>query len=211
MKKENRIILALDVESKHKALEICKKVAEYVDAIKIGNPLILNTGLGFIKELKFKPLIADLKIADIPEISRRMCEQAVKSGADYVIVHGFVGNDVVKACSEVAKIFVVAEMTHKGSEEFIARSSESIARIAKKHAYGIVAPATKPDRIKKLRKIVGDMTIISPGVKAQGAKVGDAIKAGADFEIIGRGIYQAKDPRKAAKEFSEITKCPQRS
>jgi orotidine-5'-phosphate decarboxylase len=208
MQKNNRIILALDVESEEKALQICEEVAEHIDAIKVGYPLVLNTDLSIIKKLKNfkKPVIADFKAADIPEISRKICEIATKSGADYVIVHGFAGEDVVRACSEVAKIFVVAEMSHPGANDFMSAEAEKIAGIARKYACGIVAPATRPERIKKLRKIVGDMIIISPGVKAQGAAVGDAIKAGADFEIIGRGIYASRDPKKAAHEFANILK-----
>ncbi|MFH1773572.1 MAG: orotidine-5'-phosphate decarboxylase [Methanobacteriota archaeon] len=208
MQKNNRIILALDVESEEKALQICEEVAEYIDAIKVGYPLVLKTDLSIIKKLKNfkKPVIADFKAADIPEISRKICEIATKNGADYVIVHGFVGEDVVKACGGVAEIFVVAEMSHPGAKDFMSSEAEKIAKIAKKYAYGIVAPATRPERIKQLRKIVGDIVIISPGIKAQGAAVGDAIKAGADFEIIGRGIYASRDPKKAAQEFADILK-----
>lgn len=205
LKRENGIILALDVETREKALKICRETADFVDAIKVGYPLILNTDLAVIGELKKfkKPIIADLKVADIPFVSKRICEAAVKSGADYVIVHGFVGGDVVKACSSVAKIFVVAEMSHAGAEEFMTKDALMIAEIAREYAEGIVAPATRPRRIKELRKAVRDLIIMSPGIKAQGANVGDAVTAGADFEIIGRGIYEATDPRKAAEEFSK--------
>ncbi|MBI5253858.1 MAG: orotidine-5'-phosphate decarboxylase [Euryarchaeota archaeon] len=208
MQKNNRIILALDVEDSKRVLQICEEVAEYIDAIKVGYPLVLNTSLSTIKKLKNfnKPIIADFKVADIPEISRKICEIATKSGADYAIVHGFVGEDVVKACSEAAKIFVVAEMSHPGAKDFMSSEADKIAKIAKKYAYGIVAPATRPDRIRQLRKIVGDIVIISPGIKAQGAAVGDAIKAGADFEIIGRGICAAQNPKRVAKDFADILK-----
>lgn len=207
LKKQSGIILALDVESKEKALRVCEEVRDHVDAIKVGYPLILSAGLSFISELKRfrKPIIADFKVADIPEISSRICRLASENGAGCVIVQGFVGEDVIRACSKAAKIFVVAEMSHEGAKSFMARHAEKIAGIAKKYAYGIVAPATRPERIKLLRKIVGDdILIISPGVKAQGAKVGDAVKAGADFEIIGRGIYNAENPKQAAREAAEI-------
>jgi orotidine-5'-phosphate decarboxylase len=208
LKQENGIILALDVDTREKALAVCGEAADFVDAIKVGYPLVLKTDLSIVGELKQfqKPIITDFKVADIPIVSQRICEAAVDAGADYVIVHGFVGEDVVKACSKAAKIFVVAEMSHPGAVDFMAKDAESIAEIARKYAVGIVAPATRPERIKELREVVGDLTIISPGVKAQGASVGDAIRAGADFEIIGRGIYEAGEPRKAAGEFSKSAK-----
>jgi len=42
------------------------------------------------------------------------------------------------------------------------------------------------------------MLIISPGVGAQGAPFGSAIRAGADYEIVGRAIYASQDPAAAA-------------
>jgi orotidine-5'-phosphate decarboxylase len=208
MEKKTRIILALDMEDGDKAFTVCREVREYVDAIKVGYPLILSNGMDFMKELKKlgKPLIADFKVADIPWTSGKICEIAVREGADYVIVQGFLGEDVIKACSEIAEIFVVAEMTHPGAEEFMQREALRIAELAKKHAYGIVAPATRPERIKELRRVVGDLNIISPGIKAQGAEVGSALKAGADYEIIGRGICEAVNPREAARGFYEAIK-----
>lgn len=208
IEENTRIILALDMEDDGQALGVCREVWEYIDAIKVGYPLILSNGIVFLKKLKKfeKPLIADFKVADIPLTSRKICEIAVREGADYVIIQGFLGEDVIKACSEVAEIFVVAEMTHPGATEFMQKEALRIAALAKKYAYGIVAPATRPERIKKLRRVVGDLTIISPGIKAQGAEVGSALKAGADYEIIGRGICQAENPREAAQSFYEVIK-----
>lgn len=214
LEKKSRIIFALDLKDKEKAIKACAEVSDYIDAIKVGYPFVLKNGVNAIWEIKekleeenkSKPIIADFKVADIPEISRVICEEAVNSGADYVIVHGFVGESVVAACSEVAKIFVVCDMTHSNSEQFISRHVLEIAEIAKKHAFGIVAPATKEKIIKNLRKIIGEKTIISPGIKAQGAKPGAAINAGADFEIIGRAIYNARDKVKAVKEIMEEIK-----
>ncbi|NLN71273.1 MAG: orotidine-5'-phosphate decarboxylase, partial [Thermoplasmatales archaeon] len=40
---------------------------------------------------------------------------------------------------------------------------------------------------------------------AQGGSAADAVKAGADYVIIGRAIYGSADPREAARAFeSEI-------
>jgi|TARA_B100000315_G_scaffold259359_1_gene315084 orotidine-5'-phosphate decarboxylase len=203
LKKKSRLILAMDLKDEKRSLEVCNNVKDYIDAIKVGYPLILSNGLDILTKIKKfgKPIIADFKVADIPWTSEKICKLATTNGADYVIIQGFLGEDVIKTCSKVAKIFVVAEMTHPGAKDFMQRNSLEISGIAKKYAYGIVAPATRPESIKKIRKIVGDMIIISPGIKVQGGKVGSALKAGADFEIIGRGIYDDKNPQSAAKIF----------
>jgi orotidine-5'-phosphate decarboxylase len=206
LERRTGVILALDVEDRERALHVARDVSPNIDAIKVGYPLVLNTGLGIINELKSfaKPVIADFKVADIPPVSSTICRAAVEKGADYVIIQGFLGEDVIEACSKVARIFVVTEMSHPGATSFMAPAAENMAGIAKKHAFGIVAPATRPERIKVLRGIVGeDLTIISPGVAVQGGVPGDAIKAGADFEIVGRGIYAAEEPGEAASALAE--------
>ena len=68
---------------------------------------------------------------------------------------------------------------------------------------GFIAPATRPDRIRAIREVVGDRKILSPGVGAQGGKASDAIAAGATYAIVGRAIYGSEDPRVSALSFAE--------
>ncbi len=203
MDKRNRLIVAMDVTERDSAVTIAEDISEYVDAIKVGYPLVLAEGLGVVSDLaEFAPVIADLKVADIPNTDRLICEQVFKAGADAVIVHGFTGHDSLRACVEVADgfgkdIYVVAEMSHPGGAEFFQPVADTIAEMAvKAGAYGIVAPATRPDRVKHLRSIIGnEMSIISPGVGAQGGSARDVIQAGADWVIVGRSIYNSKSPK----------------
>ena len=102
------------------------------------------------------------------------------------------------------QVFVAAEMSHPGGKQFTAPIADKLAELAKSAgARGIVAPATRPERISDLRKIIGGMEIISPGVGAQGGKASDAIKAGADYIIVGRAIYESHDPRDAASRLAD--------
>jgi orotidine-5'-phosphate decarboxylase len=207
MEKKNRIILALDVTSREEAMRVVSAVKDQVDAIKINWPLILAAGPDIIREVsKVKDVICDMKIADIPNTNRLIVEQAMARGACAVIAHGFTGEDSVRACVDAAngQVFVVTEMSHPGGKQFTAQVADKVAAIAKAvGARGIVAPATRPERISALRKIVGSLEIISPGVGAQGGKASDALKAGADYIIVGRAIYEAKDPGAAAKLLAE--------
>jgi orotidine-5'-phosphate decarboxylase len=211
MEKNTCIILALDVTDREEALRIAEAVLEFVDAIKVGYPLILATGLGIIKELaEFSPIIADLKVADIPYTNRLICEQVFKAGADAVIVQGFTGRDSLDACLEVASeygkdVFVVSEMSHPGGAEFMQPVAEVISKMAAEAgAFGLVAPATRLESVKKIRNIIGDeLAILSPGVGAQGGKASEVIAAGADWVIVGRSIYNAESPKEVAREITE--------
>lgn len=207
MTPKSRLILALDVVQRTEALDIVEKIGSHVDAVKINWPLILGSDPRIITEIaESAPVICDFKIADIPNTDRLIVEQAMRLGASAVIVHGFTGSDSLKACVNAAegRVFVVTEMSHPGGIEFTATNAEKIAKMARdQDAMGIVAPATRPDRIERMRQIVGPlMKIISPGVGAQGGKASDALRYGADFVIVGRAIYDAPDPTEAAKTIT---------
>ncbi|WP_292466871.1 orotidine-5'-phosphate decarboxylase [Methanolobus sp.] len=214
MERKTGLILALDVTNRNEAIKISKQVAGYVDAIKIGYPLVLATGMDIIDQLsKYAPIIADFKVADIPNTNRLICEQVFKAGADGVIVQGFTGHDSLEAAVKLAKekdkdIYVVTEMSHPGALDFMQQAGEGIAKMAADaKVTGVVAPATRPERVTEIRKIIGnELSIISPGVGAQGGTASDVIKAGADWVIVGRSIYQSDEPDMAAKKIVDEIK-----
>jgi orotidine-5'-phosphate decarboxylase len=206
------LILALDVTEKKKALAIAHACAPHLDAIKIGYPLILSSGLSLVQELEDEdlPLIADFKVADIPNTNRLIVEQVFDAGFSSVICHGFTGKDAIQACVDTTSdyggaCFVVAEMSHPGGSEFFGgETAEHIARLAMEcGADGIIAPATRPDRVMILRGIVKGRKILSPGIGVQGGDA-DCIAGLVDGIIVGRAIYEAKDPIGAAMAFNRF-------
>ncbi|MEM2943937.1 MAG: orotidine-5'-phosphate decarboxylase [Methanomassiliicoccales archaeon] len=214
LKKKNRLILALDETEKEKALRMARELADLVDAIKINWPLVLSSSPNVISEIAdFSDVICDFKLADIPSTVRLIAEKAIDLGASGIIVHGFVGHDVVreavKVAGNAADIFVVTEMSHPGGREFTAPVAERIASLAVEcGASGVIAPATRPERIQAIREIVGDLLILSPGVGVQGGSAAEAIRMGADHVIVGRSIYKSSDPRGTAESIcQEIRSC----
>jgi orotidine-5'-phosphate decarboxylase len=206
------LILALDVNEKKKALAIVHACAPHLDAIKLGYPLILSCGLSIAQELEEEdlPLIADFKVADIPNTNRLIAEQVFDAGFSSIICHGFIGKDAVQACVDTSAdyggaCFVVAEMSHPGATEFFqGGTAERIAHLAVDcGADGIIAPATRPDRVSTLRQIVGNRKILSPGIGAQGGDA-ETIARLVDGVIVGRAIYDADNPGAAAEGFARI-------
>ena len=85
------LILALDVTEKKRALEIAHACTPHLDAIKVGYPLVLSAGLSIAGDLKKAglPLIADFKVADIPNTNQLICDQVFAAGFSAIICHGF--------------------------------------------------------------------------------------------------------------------------
>lgn len=204
---KTRLVLALDVRDETTALDIARAVKNYVDAIKINYPLIWACGPDIVQKIAtFMPVICDLKIADIPYTNTLISEEAFKRGASAVIAHAFVGRDSLKACVDIAarysgEVYAVVEMSHPGGKDMFIPIAETLCKMALEcGVHGVIAPATRPKRIEFIRNIVGShIKILSPGVGAQGGTAAEAIKNGADFVIVGRAIYNADEPEKAAK------------
>ena len=215
MNVKNQIILALDVEEKNKAYEILDQTTEYLDTIKIGYPITLALGPSIITSIKEEydvKIIADFKVADIDATNEKIVKTTLNYGADAIIVHGFTGEDSVLACKNMAEkldkeIFLLTEMSHLGADKFLKPVSLDIAQMGVDLGIkNYVAPATKIDRLKKIREVVGkDSFIISPGVGFQGGNAKDTLQY-SNAAIVGRSIYNASNPKKALEEIIESIK-----
>ncbi|MGV8143000.1 MAG: orotidine-5'-phosphate decarboxylase [Methanothermobacter sp.] len=210
MEVKNKIIPALDITSLDRVLQLLKEISGQINTVKIGYPLVLSEGLESISLIKEKfayNIIADFKVADIPETNQKIADLTFAAGADALIVHGFMGRDSVQACMDVAKqhdkdIFLLTEMSHPGAERFMQKVSLDIAQLGVDMGIkNYVAPSTKLDRLEKIRNVVGKNSfIISPGVGVQGGNPSRTLEY-ADSLIIGRSIYTSKNPQETLQSI----------
>ncbi|MEM2870220.1 MAG: orotidine-5'-phosphate decarboxylase [Thermoplasmata archaeon] len=212
MKIERGLVLALEVAERRRALKVAEEVEPFTDAVKVGLPVLLSSGLDIVRNLSKRTyVLCDLKLADIPNTNRLSAACVFAAGADGVIAHAFPGRDSLLAVVEEARrhggeVWAVTEMSHPGALELMAPVAREMVRIAvETGAAGIVAPATRPDRLKALKSIAGSLKIIAPGVGAQGGSATAAILAGADAVIVGRSIYESPEPGRVARELAEET------
>lgn len=214
MRLDSRLVLALDETDHDRALWVLDQVSDCVDAVKINWPLVLSYGPDIIDEIsRSADVICDFKVADIPNTVSLIVSQSVKRGASAVIVHAFPGDDSLQAAVEAsgdAEVYAVTEMSHPGALHFTAPHAEEMARMAMQCGVdGFIAPATRPERLRAIRSLVGNKKILSPGVGAQGGSASAALQAGATYVIVGRAIYGAEDPASVAHSLlREIGSMP---
>ncbi|MCE4602131.1 MAG: orotidine 5'-phosphate decarboxylase [Desulfurococcales archaeon] len=173
------------------------------DGIKVGLPSLVTLGAKWMLEaakacrgLK----VLDLKLADIGPIMVETVKPFLGT-YDVFIAHSFVGRkgaledlkDTVE--NEGGKLVLVATMSHPGAREVYDPSLDWILGVIDKvDPWGLVAPATRIHAIEMLKNRYPGKVILSPGVGAQGAKPGEALCAGASYEIVGRRVTNSRDP-----------------
>lgn len=160
------------------------------------------------------PVILDGKRNDIGNTARKYAEAAFEVlGADAVTVTPYLGRDTVEPFASYADkgVFLLARTSNASAGDFQdlpvdgkgTKLYEAVARKAMEwnkefHNLGLVAGATYPDELSRLRAACGDgVPLLIPGVGAQGADAATTMAKGADrsgsFAVVnvGRAILQA--------------------
>ena len=220
------VIVALDQGTLDYAFRLVEDLCGVVEGFKIGLPFVLSNGVSSVARLRgvcpSAMWIADYKLADIGYIMGLIVGGAA-GWADAVIAHSFIGYegalDELKETLEAGgkRLILVVSMSHPGSRDVYDRAAPYVFSVVERtRPWGLVAPATRPEVVALARRRAPWAKILSPGVGAQGAKPGEALCAGADYEIIGRAITQASEPRAAAllvkqEQEKRLSACRPRS
>lgn len=194
-------------------IECLKELISKFDGVKVGLPLLLREGPGFLREVAENAgerlRIADFKLADIGDVMASSLEAIEVLGYDAVIAHAFTGKRgglevlISKARELDVKVILVTSMSHEGSREFYDKHFREFLELAKElEIWGVIVPATRPQLISEARSVLGNnIRILSPGVGVQGAGFGSALCNGADYEIIGRSVLRSNKPIETAEEI----------
>lgn len=219
---DDRLIVALDVPNALEGLKLALKLGEAVSFYKIGLGMLTGGGMALANELKDdhgKRIFMDLKLFDIGATVEAAVRGLASFDLDFLTVHG--DPHVVSAAKEGAgtsdtKILAVTVLTSLDRADLDSSLMkpgdvadlvvERAARAFEAGADGVIASPQEAAAIRALPQSKGRL-IVTPGVRPAGAAMGDqkrvtspseAISNGADHLVIGRPIWQAKDPQAAA-------------
>ncbi|MDD5483869.1 MAG: orotidine-5'-phosphate decarboxylase [Kiritimatiellae bacterium] len=227
--RKTELIVALDRPSCREAISILAQLPLQIQWFKIGLELFTAEGpaaLALLKE-KQKNVFLDLKLHDIPNTVARAVRSAASHGASLLTAHTLGGESMLKAAVNAAgemgtkapKIIGVTILTSHSQADINSigireKISDQVLRLAelalKSGAAGLVASVNEAQRLRQ--KFGHDFILVTPGIRPAGAEIGDqkrvatpgtAIKAGADFLVVGRPILEAKDPSAAAAAILE--------
>jgi orotidine-5'-phosphate decarboxylase len=205
----DKLIVALDVDTKAKALALVDRLLEVTGTFKIGSQLFTAAGPDIVRHViaKGAKIFLDLKFHDIPATVAAAGEEATRLGVSIFNIHGTGGGEMMKrtadAVSECAereglsrpKVIAVTVLTSSdaieldqvGIERSPADQAVLLARLAIAHGMdGVVA---SPQEISLVRSISGaaDFIIVTPGVRPAGSQKHDQKRVMSPAEAIARG------------------------
>ncbi|MFQ6084322.1 MAG: orotidine 5'-phosphate decarboxylase / HUMPS family protein [Candidatus Aminicenantia bacterium] len=212
MKRRRGLIIGLEHRDIYHIEETIRSISKFDKSIvfKIKPYQMLDFLFTDFKTFE-NPIIYDTKLADVGDYINTEINRAINNKFAGIIVHGFMSNTVLQSIEKTkdseVDVVVIADVTDKNS--YYDKYYKEIAKdSAEFGANGIVAPATKPKRIKEIRKIIDeindDIYILSPGIKYQGGSAKKALENGTDYLIVVRDIMEAKNPREKAEDYLDL-------
>ena len=228
---KERLIFALDVASIDEAERYVRLLKGRVGMFKIGLELFVQAGPDIVKrvrELGHAGIFLDLKFHDISRTVARSMARVAQLGVDLMTVHCASSLEMLKMAVEGGRgetgVLGVTVLTDNSSETLAAggfkaeyvRNLQALVmkRAAMAHDAGCRGVVCSGQEVAAIKTQFGkDFLAVTPGIRPEWSMTKNddqkrittpamAIKAGADFLVVGRPIKTAADPGAAADRIA---------
>ncbi|HEX8948590.1 MAG TPA: orotidine-5'-phosphate decarboxylase [Dissulfurispiraceae bacterium] len=230
---KNKLIIALDVSSADRALEIVDRLGDDAGVFKVGFELFVSAGPDVVRKIqdKGKKVFLDLKFHDIPNTVSKAAVAAARLGVYMFNLHASGGLEMMTKCREAVeraclkenlvkpKIIAVTALT--SIDNGILKNELCIQHSLRTHVKHLSSLALKagldgvvasPQEISVIKQNCGSaFLVVTPGIRPswvppddqkRTATPRDALREGADYIVMGRGILKQDDPIKALELIS---------
>lgn len=220
---KEKLIVALDVATRAEAISLALALSPFASWMKIGLQLFTAEGPDVVRAVQETgaKIFLDLKLHDIPNTVARAVESVARLNVQMLTVHLSGGTEMLRASAAAAPaslrllgVTALTSMNRDTLSEIGIKSDvpEHVARLAKLASVcrigGLITSAHETSQV---RRIVGpEMKLVVPGIRPDGGDLHDqkrtatpsaALKAGADYLVIGRPIVAAAEPAAAAEKI----------
>lgn len=229
-----KLVIALDMPTHNKNLRLieCLSSLEAQQKrniwLKVGLRSFIRDGIKIIESIKKYQtfnIFLDLKLYDIPNTMLDSLKEISKLDIDMITIHASSGKEAMKALAEYKKtnksplILAVSALTSFDEATFSQIYNAPLKNHTKKLATlayecgldGIVCSCNEVEMIKAYteKKFIALTPAIRPFSEnsfdqKRVADIAMAKAVGSDFIVIGRPIYQAKDPLTTTKKILEL-------
>jgi orotidine-5'-phosphate decarboxylase len=231
---KDKLIIALDVKTPIKALDLVKELRSVAGMFKVGSQLFTAAGPQIVRDIIAldSKVFLDLKFHDIPHQVAGAARSAAELGVSLFTIHASGGSEMmqraVEAVAEVGNqtaVLAISVLTSIDANILAqigvnSTPSESVLRLVKlAEASGVDGVVASPQEIETIRKTIPNpnFLVVTPGIRPAHNESGDqkrvatpatAISAGASYLVVGRPITGAPDPTAAAQQIiAEMAKA----
>jgi orotidine-5'-phosphate decarboxylase len=219
---QERLIVALDVDTLADALRMVDRLGDDVSFYKVGLQLFMAGGLTIVKRIveEGKKVFLDLKIDDTPRTVQEAVRNSAIDGVEFFTLQG--NADTVHAARagrgqrSSPRFLQVTYLSSWDSSDLLAGNGsiddqvvQRARRIVDSGCDGVIASGTS---VSRLRREFPGMLIVTPGIRPTGASSDDhkrsmtpieAISSGADYLVVGRPIRSSDDPQGTAHKIQQ--------
>ncbi len=222
-----KLCVALDLPNKEENLRLLESLKDTEAWVKVGLRSFIRDGACFLQEIKsINPhfhIFLDLKLYDIPKTMGDSIDEITKLNVNMITIHASSGKiamqEVMRRIKEIPNpplIMAVTALTSFNSEEFfeiyhtgLETQVLEFAKTAQECGLnGVVCSCSEVKAIKEQTQ--KDFLTLTPAIRPFGESSGDqkrtatleeAKEAGSDFIVIGRPIYEAKNPKVVVEQI----------
>jgi orotidine-5'-phosphate decarboxylase len=234
MDPRKRIIVALDVDSRAEALRLVHQLQGKVGLFKVGSQLFTAEGPRLVRDIieMGEQVFLDLKFHDIPNTAVKSALVAQHLGVSIITVHTGGGLKMMSSIMNalpasfprplVLGVTVLTSLSNQDLQEVgcDAAIRDQVIRLARlAEQAGLDGVVASPNEIESLRlQLANTLMIVTPGIRPQGSDRNDqnriatpaiALRAGADYLVIGRPITASLDPAESVERILESLKTEQ--
>lgn len=220
----DRLIVALDVDTAGEADRLVDTLGDTASFYKVGWQLFIREGLPYVRKLigeRAKRVFLDVKFEEIPRTVEEAVRNVAAEGAHFFTITG--NAEAVRAAVagrgenpfphflyltflsslDQNDLRALTGGSDTGLEAFIGTR----AAMAREHGVeGFIASGESVSWLRRDPALEGAV-IVTPGIRPAGESTNDhkralspadAIRAGADYLVVGRPVHKAADPRSVA-------------
>lgn len=224
------VIIALDVDSREKALAFLDSFTGEKPFVKIGMELFFAEGPAIVREIKARghKIFLDLKLHDIPNTVRRSISILAGLNVDMLNLHAAGTKAMMEAAMEGLTrpdgtrplLIAVTQLTSTSQERmksdlWIEKPLDQVVMHYAQNAAasGLDGVVCSPLESGKVHDVCGKgFLTVTPGVRFADGDIGDQVRVttpakakelGSDYIVVGRPILKADDPVAAYRRCVE--------
>jgi orotidine-5'-phosphate decarboxylase len=227
---QERLIVALDVDTHAEALQLVRDLGNDVSFYKVGLQLFMAEGLTIVRRIveQGKKVFLDLKIDDTPRTVQEAVRNSAIDGVEFFTLQGNAATARAAAAGRGQRSSpkflqvtylsswdgsdLLEQLNTRPGADKLSIDDQVVNRAKRIIEWGCDGVIASGSSVSRLRREYPQLLIVTPGIRLAGSSTDDhkrsmtpveAIAAGADYLVVGRPIRSADDPKATAHKIQE--------